>query len=312
MIMPKENTQKIKVGRRVIEISSYDKMLFPNAGYTKGNLAEYYAYVAEVMLPHVEGRPVNMQRAPDGLKGEPFYQQEMPDYFPGWIESQTVSKENGRVRHVLINNKPTLVYMADQGVITPHVWLSRTGSLRQPDRVVFDLDPPKGDFGKVRFAAQKVKELLDEIDAPAYVMTTGSKGVHVIVPLRPQRRFDTVRDLARRMARLLVDRYPDCLTLEHRKAKRRGRVFVDYLRNARGQTTVAPYAVRLRKGAPVAAPVDWNELANANFNSQTYNIGNMPRRLAQKKDPWRKIKIHRTSYEKIDRAVSGLLDSNEN
>lgn len=297
---------KIKAGRRVIKVSNLDKIYFPKPGYTKGDLIDYYLEVADVMLPHVKGRPLNMQRAPDGMNGKPFYQQEISDHFPDWIATKSVSKEGGRIKHALINNPATLVYLVDQGMVTPHVWLSTTNMIRQPDRMVFDLDPPEDDFSKVRFAANNLKDLLDELGVTAYLMSTGSKGVHVVVPLRPHRQFKTVRGLARRVSLIMTERYPDQLTLEHRKAKRRGRVFMDYLRNTYAQTTVAPYAVRLRPNAPVATPLEWDELNHPKLNAQSYNIKNMPRRLAGQPDPWRNMNRHRISFDALEQAVSTL------
>ncbi len=197
-----------------------------------------------------------------------------------------MSKEGGEITHVLVDDAATLVLLADLACITVHVWLSAVDHLARPDRLVFDLDPPAGeeDATAVRRATRRVRDLLDELGLPSRLMTTGSSGFHVVVPLAATDSHDDVRDFAHRCAEVLSARHPDQLTTEHRVGDRRGRVFVDYLRNAYAQTTVAPYAVRALPGAPVATPIDWDELAST--DPGTYTIGNVLRRLGQKQDPW--------------------------
>jgi bifunctional non-homologous end joining protein LigD len=278
-------SETIEVGGRTVEIGNPDKVLFPDAGITKLDLARYYARVAPVMLPHVRGRAVTMHRFPDGIDGTGFYQKHVPDYFPEWIETVTVDKENGTVEHVVCDDAATLVYLADQACITPHVWLSTTDALDRPDRMVFDLDPPEGSgAGAVRAAARAIRDLLEDLGLRSRVMTTGSKGYHVVVPLDARAGFDQVRDFAHRCADLLADRRPDDLTVEQRIAERSGRVFLDYLRNGYAQTTVAPYAVRAKSGAPVAVPLDWDELGST--DPRGYTMDNVFRRLGQRHDPW--------------------------
>lgn len=278
-------SELIAAGGRSIELGNPDKVLFPEPGITKRDLAAYYRDIGEVMLPHVRGRAVTMQRFPDGVDGGGFFQKETPDHFPGWITRATLPKESGEVTHVLIDRPATLVYLADQGCITPHVSLSTMDDWDRPDRMVFDLDPPDGaEVGAVRAAARSVRSLLDELGFVSRIMTTGSKGYHVVVPLDRMAVFDVVRDVARRCAAILTARHPAELTVEHRIDRRAGRVFVDYLRNGYGQTTVAPYAVRPKSGAPIATPIDWDELSRV--EPGTYTLDNIRRRLGQKDDPW--------------------------
>lgn len=275
----------IDIDGRAVQIGNPDKVLFPDDGVTKQDLADYYRQIAPVMLPHLRSRPVTMHRFPDGIDGSDFYQKDAPGYFPEWIRTVVVSKEGGQVRHVVCDDVATLVYLADQACITPHVWLSTVDDLDRPDRMVFDLDPPDGGTADaVRSAARATKDLLDELGLASRIMTTGSAGFHVVVPLDGSAGFDDVRDYAHRCADLLAERHPDDLTVEQRIADRRGRVFVDYLRNSRGQTTVAPYSVRARSGAPVATPIDWEEVGRT--DPRTYTMGNILRRLGQKPDPW--------------------------
>lgn len=292
----------MRIGRYSVDVSRPDKVLFPGSGFTKSDLVAYYENIAAVMLPYTEDRPISMKRYPDGLKGDSFYQKEIPDYFFDWIDRVRVKTEDGSQQQVMVNKAATLVYLADQACIAPHTWLSRKGSLDRPDKMVFDLDPPKGDFDKVRNAALVLKDALEDIGLVPFVMITGSRGVHVVVPLDARKDFDYVRDFAHRFCEALAGREKD-LTVEQRKKNRRGRIFLDYLRNAYGQTSVAPYAVRAREGAPVAAPLDWDELKSRKLGSQTYNIKNIFKRLGQKGDPWKGMGRHARSLSKPAKAL---------
>lgn len=267
-----------------VEISHPDKPLFPD-GFTKLDLARYYEKVAEYMLEHVAGRPVHMQRFPDGIEGEEIQQKQAPDYFPEFVERVEVErKRGGSVRHVVISNVETLVYLADQACITPHVWLSRRDRLDHPDQMIFDLDPPGKDLEVARTAARGLRELLEEVGLAAFLKTTGSRGYHVVTPLERDAPFDEVRALARGLAAELAGRDPEHLTVEPRIRARRGRLYLDTARNAYAQTAVAPYAVRARPGAPVACPIGWDELGRV--EPDRYDARNLFRRLARKQDPW--------------------------
>lgn len=296
----------IEADGRDIAIGHPDKILFPDDGITKADLCDYYRRIAAVCLPHYLDRPVTMHRYPDGIAAEGFYQKTAPEYFPRWVETTTLKKENGTVTQVLANDTATLVYLANQGCITPHLSLSRSHDPRHPDRMVFDLDPSDDDFDKVRRAAKRLKELLDGLDLVSFVQITGSRGVHVIAPLRPGHDFDEVRGFARQVGKVLVARYPEELTLAQRKEKRGDRVYFDYLRNAYGQTAVAPYAVRALHGAPVATPITWRELGSAKLGPRAYTLANIFRRLGQRADPWTAIDEHAQSLKEASEKLKTL------
>lgn len=281
-------SKRIEIAGHGFELTHPDKVLFPAAGITKRDLVDYYARIARVALPHWQGRPVSMQRFPEGIDGESFFQKNAPDYFPDWIARAELAKEGGTVDHVVADHPATLAYLAAQGCITPHLGLSRIDRISRPDRLILDLDPSGDDFAPVRETAGRVKHLLDRLEAPAFVQTTGSRGFHLVVPLDRSAGFDEARALARALAGRIAAEAPKLATVEQRKDKRGGRVFLDYLRNAYGQTAVAPYAVRARRRAPVATPLDWSE-ALGNAGPQSYTLGNIFRRLGQKPDPWRDI-----------------------
>lgn len=281
-------SEKIEVGKISFEAGNLDKVIFPQPGFTQRDLLDYYLRISDSMLPHLKDRPVSLQRFPDGIEQSGFYQKETPDYFPKWIERVTVRVEENDTQQsqVMVNNAVTLAYLADQGCITLHPWLSRVGTLHKPDKLIFDLDPPGDDFEVVRSAAFITRDMLVELEMVPFVMTTGSKGLHVVVPLKPEYEFEDVRSFARSLANLLAAQQPDQLTTEVRKNKRRGRLFIDYLRNAYAQTSVAPYTVRAIADAPIAVPLDWDELRDTSLHSQSYTMKNIFRRMGQKKDPW--------------------------
>lgn len=296
-------------GRYSVELSNTDKVLFADSGISKGELIDYYRRVAGVMLPHMENRPLTLHRFPDGIEEEGFYQQESPDYFPDWIKTRQTPRadsNDGTVEHVLCNNQATLVYLANQAVITPHGWLSRAPRLAKPDRIIFDLDPSDKNFSDVRFAARQVAKLMQDLGLVPYAMTTGSRGLHVVAPLRAETGFDAVRSLAQEMAALLAQRHSEQLTVEQRKNKRRGRIYLDVMRNAYGQTSVLPYAVRAKPGAPVATPLERGELDDSKLDPQRWHLKNILRRLGQKGDPWGNIQRHAVSVRSASRALENL------
>lgn len=305
------STHDYPFGARTVTVSHADKVLFPDATLTKKDLADYYARIADVMIPHLTDRPLTLQRFPDGIDHDGFYQKKAPEHFPDWVRRVPVEvEERGEPQpQVVCDEAATLVYLADQACITPHIWLSRADRLRHPDKLVFDLDPPSDEFAPVRFAARAIRTALDDVELTSFVMTTGSQGAHVIVPLDRSAAFDTVRRFARDLAELVAARHPDRLTAKVRKQKRKGRVFLDYLRNAYAQTTVAPYAVRALPGAPVATPLDWDEIGAADLHAQTYTLKNIFRRMGQKDDPWTGIGRHGQSLKAARRRLNQVLSA---
>jgi bifunctional non-homologous end joining protein LigD len=301
----------LRFGPYSFETSHEDKIFFPDEGITKGDLIDYYKQVAEFLLPYIKDRPLTMRRYPDGITGESFFQKEAGDYFPDWIDRVEVKKEGGTVTHVVCNNTATLVYLANQASIELHPWLSRTSKLDYPDQLIIDLDPPGDDFSRARFAARALREIFEELDLRAFLKTTGSRGLHVLAPLDRSANFETVRDFARDVARLLVRRHPDKLTIEARKEKRRGRLLIDIARNGYAQTAVAPYSVRAKAGAPVATPLDWDELSDNRLDSRRYNIKNIFRRLGRKADPWEGLARAARSLERPRRRLNAMLEKEE-
>jgi bifunctional non-homologous end joining protein LigD len=275
-----------------VRISNPGKLLFPGDGITKEALASYYAEVAPAMVPHVRDRPLNLWRWNAGIDGELVVQQAIPKGAPDWVRRVTVPRRRGgTVEHAVGGEAATLVWLANQNCITPHAWSSRTDRLGFPDRLVFDLDPPDdGDhFPAIRAGAREAGAVLSELGLVPFAMTSGSRGVHVVAPLRRRAHADDVRAVAGEIAEVVAARRPDELTTAWRKEKRGGRVLVDVARNTYAQTTVAPYAVRALPGAPVAAPLAWDELEDPELHPRRWTLGSMPGRLAEHGDPWERI-----------------------
>ncbi|NNN35760.1 ATP-dependent DNA ligase [Streptomyces sp. S3(2020)] len=278
----------MRAGRRTVEVHRPDKVLFPGDGagreYTKSDLVDYYRAVAPFMLPHLRGRPLMLERLPDGVGGPRFMHKNTPEAAPEWIDRVEVTKEGGTVRHTVCDDTATLVHLADQACLTLHRWLSRVGHVDRPDRMVFDLDPSGDDFAPVHEAAWLLAELLDELKLPSALMTTGSRGLHVVVPVNGHHDFDEVRAFARDVADTLVAAHPEKLTTAARKKDRGERLYLDIQRNAYAQTAVAPFTVRAAAGAPVATPMSWTQLDDPGLDARRWTIEDA---VAQARtDPW--------------------------
>jgi bifunctional non-homologous end joining protein LigD len=270
----------------LITITHPEKVLFPEDGITKGELAAYYEAVAPVMLPHLRGRPVTMERFPAGIGAKGFWQKDVSKGFPAWLERVEVPKKGGVVHYPVVRDARGLLWMANQNSVTPHVWTSRVPELDTPDVCVFDLDPSRDEPEALRAAALAVRGLLDELGLPSWVKTSGSKGYHVVCPLDGKAGSDEVAGFAHRVGALLVERDPDRLTQEFSKADRGGRILVDTGRNNPGATFAAAYAVRARGGAPVSAPCTWEEVETGSAAPRAFTLRGMAGRLAAVGDLW--------------------------
>ena len=279
---------QITAGGITVPLSHPDKVLFPDDGITKEDLARYYADVADRMLPWLRDRPITMVRYPDGLNGQRFFQKNAPSYFPGWIRRVEVGKEGGQVEHVVCDKPATLVYLANQACIEVHAFTSRVDKLEMPDQMVFDFDPPDGTrFADVRRAALWTRGLLSaDLGLTTFARTSGGRGLHVHVPLNRRADFDAVREFARRAADVLARRHPDVITTEQRKDKRGDLVYADIMRNAYAQTVAASYGVRARPGAPVATPLSWAEVEDEDLAPGRFTMETVRARLDAGPDPW--------------------------
>lgn len=299
-----------RFGRYTVDLTSQDKVLFPDSGITKGDVVDYYTGIADRLLPLIADRPLSMRRFPDGIGKDGFYQQNAPDYFPDWIERMRVATEGGEAVHAVCSRQADLAYLANQGTIALHSWLSRSDAIDTPDWIVFDLDPPGEDVATVVRAALDMRDLLDDLGLAAFAKSTGSRGIHVVVPLRRDREFDAVRGFARRVARVLARRFPDRLTVEQRKDKRRGRLYLDLGRNAYAQLAVAPYSLRAIESAPVAAPLHWGEVESG-FDPRMFTIANIRSSLSERGDPWAGMMRRARGLEEPEARLAKLEEAEE-
>lgn len=294
----KRKTSPSTPARRGVVITHPEKVLFPADGITKGDLAAYYEAVAPVMLPHIENRPVTMERYPAGIGTKGFWQKDVSKGFPSWLQRIEVPKKDGVVHHPLVTDLESLLWITNQNTITPHVWVSRAPDLMHPDVTVFDLDPSRDDQEMLRAACVGLRDLLDELGLPCWIKTTGSKGFHIVLSLDGSANMGEAAGFAHGVGRLLVERYPKELTLEFHKKDRAGRILVDTGRNDYSATFAAAYAVRAREGAPVSAPCTWDEVITGAVGPSTFNVRNMPARVKKVGDVWADMRKKRRSLKK--------------
>ena len=297
--MPQERVTT-RVGSRTLSLSNLDKVLWPRDRYTKGDLIAYYEAVASYVVPHLQGRPLTLQRYPNGIEGETFFEKHVPRGLPDWVDRVTVPTpggSRGQTTFVVCNDAPTLVYLANLATIVLHIWTSRIPELDEPDFVIFDLDPgERCTLRTLATVALALRDLLDQIGLKALVKTTGGYGVHLVVPLQSGYSYDTAKVFAELIARHAAGELGDSATLQRTVAKRpQSAVYLDYVQVGQGKTIVAPYSVRARDGAPVSTPLHWSEVeAFARRRTSTapadefakYTMRTTPKRLERESDLW--------------------------
>ena len=290
-------------------LSNLDKPFWPDEGYTKRDLVEYYHRIAPVLLPYLKDRPMNLERYPDGYEGKSFYQKDAPDFLPEWIDTAIVpSGSKGKAnRHILCNDRRTLVYLANLACIPLHPWSSRASSIEFPDFMIIDLDPGEGvPFPAVCQLAHRVKEILSQLSLNGYPKTSGSKRVHVVVPLDSRNDYKSVRRFAEVIARLAVHSMGNLATIERGMEKRKGKIYIDYLQNGLGKTIISPYCLRPRPGAPVSTPLTWSEVSSS-IRPQAFNIRSIFRRLKAKGDPFKPLLTEKQSLQNALQQLETLL-----
>lgn len=267
-------------------ITHPDKILFPDDGITKGDLAAYYEAVASVMLPHLRGRPLTLERFPNGIGQEGFIQKNVSRGFPEWLQRIEAPKAGGVVHYAAADDARSLQWIVNQNTVTLHVWPSRLPRLSNPDWCVIDLDPTRDDPERLCDVMATLRTIVHDMGHRSWVKTSGSKGYHVVLPTGPRATFSTASRLAGRIAARLAEQRPDDVTLEFRKADRGERIYIDTARNRKGATVAAAYSVRARTGAPVSAPCTWEEIASGAMRPQSVTLRSMADRLAVVGDLW--------------------------
>jgi bifunctional non-homologous end joining protein LigD len=296
---------RVEVDRTVVALTSLDRVYFPDTGYTKADLLRYYAAVADTLLPYLADRPLILKRFPLGINGKFFFQHDV-DEAPDFVRTYTTQALGHRVDYVVCNNTATLLYLANMGVIPLHPWHSRTRAIDRPDYVVFDLDPGKVEFATIRRLALAVKSFLDRLGLDSYPKTSGSRGMHVYVPLRNTYTYTEIAAFAERVARRIVAENPDIATTVRSLAARKpNQVYVDHLQNAQGKTIVAAYSVRERASATVSAPLTWQQVRGS-VTPGDFTIKNMPGRLKQKGDLFAPVLTNKQSLKDALKILDAL------
>jgi bifunctional non-homologous end joining protein LigD len=273
-----------------VTISNPGKLYYADAGITKHDVARYYALAAPRMLPHLVGRPLSLLRCPEGWQGECFYQKHAPTSLSNAVGRVAVKESGGAATYAEVHSAEGLVSLAQWGALEIHPWGSRKPRLANPDRLIFDFDPDDAvSYATLVEGVKAMRTFLVELGLPAFAKTTGGKGLHVVVPIRATLDWDVAKGFTRAVAELMAKTFPERFVASMAKARRSGRIFIDYLRNAEGATAIAPYGLRARAGAPVAMPIAWQELDHGvDLRRDHFNLRNAASRLAASyPDPWR-------------------------
>jgi bifunctional non-homologous end joining protein LigD len=297
----------VKVGTDVIALTNLDKVYWPDDGYTKGDLIRYYYEVSKYILPYLKDRPLIMKRYPNGITGSFFHQHDVNEA-PDYVRTERIEVEEGHpVDYIIGDNLATLLYLANLGAIERHPWHSRVRSLERPDWFVFDLDPQGVEWEEICDVAVSCKEILDELGLDSYAKTSGSRGIHVYVPISPKYSYQEVAEFAERVAELVEKENPNVATLERSlKKRKKARIYVDHMQNARGKSVVAPYSVRPKPGASVSAPLEWSEVKRKRVTIQDFTIKTMLARLKKKGDLFNPVLRNRQSLERAFEKLDGL------
>lgn len=275
----------VRIAKRELEFTNLEKVYFPKEKFTKGDLIEYYRSIAKVMVPYLKDRPESLNRFPSGIKGESFYQKDVDHQGPDWIRTEKIYSESNKkyINYLVCDDEATLVYMANLGCIEINPWHSRTGGLDNPDYCLIDLDPQVKDFDLVVEAAQVVHEILEKAGAKSFVKTTGKRGMHILIPLGAKYDYEQSRHFAELVVNLAHQKLPKTTSLERSPTKRRGKIYLDYLQNSKGQTMAAPYCVRPIDGMQVSAPLEWSEV-KPGLSPSRFTVKNIHARLEKKGD----------------------------
>jgi bifunctional non-homologous end joining protein LigD len=270
-----------------VEITNPDKVFWPKENITKGDVIDYYNEMAEYLLPYVIDRPQSLRRTPDGITKEGFFQKNVEGMVPNWIKTRRIkSKSTGEtIEYLLCQDKDTLIYMANWGCIEINPWSSRVGSINNPDYIIFDLDPNEASIKDLVTTAKKVKEILDSLGIKGYLKTSGGKGLHVFIPVKPKYTYEQTREFSHAISQAVNKALPNITSLERSPAKRKGKIYLDFLQNGKGKTMACAYSLRPREGATASTPLEWDELTDK-FNIKDYNIKTLPERIKEKGDLW--------------------------
>lgn len=300
--------RRVKIGKEIVQLTSLDRIYWPKEKYTKFDLLKYYYQVSKYILPYLKDRPLILRRFPTGITGIPFYQHNLEEA-PEYMETFPIKESSGKLIHyALVSDTADLIYLANIGTIAQNPFMSRTKSLDKPDYFVFDLDPGNSaSFATVREIALSVKEMLSQVGLKAYPKTSGSSGIHIVVPIKPIHSYGTVVEFAKEVARLVVEANPRMATIERLTKKRKAtQVYVDYLQNIEGKSVASVYSVREKPGATVSTPVTWAEIKKG-IEIKDFTIENVPQRLKRKGDIYKDVLVKKQSLSTPRKKLDKLL-----
>jgi bifunctional non-homologous end joining protein LigD len=306
----------VRVAGALVPLTHLERVYWPDEGYTKGDLVRYYHEISRHILPHLEDRPLIMKRYPSGIKGQSFHQHDVHQDVPDFMRTAALEVEDGgahTVDYIVGSGEATLLYMANLGAIERHPWHSRVEDLEHPDWFVFDLDPSEGvEFETICDVALTTREVLARVGLEAYAKTSGSRGIHIYVPVRPAYTYEQIAELAEQVATVVAREQSEVATVERSKRKRGARmIYVDHMQNARGKSVVAPYSVRPKPGATVSAPLEWTEVERKKITTADFHIKNMPRRVESKGELFRPVLRKKQKLEGVFERARELFESGQ-
>jgi bifunctional non-homologous end joining protein LigD len=305
----KQNEVFLTIDNRRLKFTNLNKVFYPREGYTKRDLINYYDAVAGLILPHLRDRPLSLKRYPDGIEGEFFFQKEAGPHMPSWLRTVPVFSDERKapINFVVADDRSSLLYLANLGCIDHNPWMSRAASLDSPDFILVDLDPMECGFDRIIEAAQMVRQKLDVIGLAGYPKTTGGDGLHIYIPLEARYTYAQARSFAEILARLCANERPDLFTTPRAVEKReKGKVYFDYLQISSGKTISAPYVLRAYPGAPVATPLDWQEV-KPGLSPAQFNLGNVLDRFSRVGDIFQPVLAKPQQLEGPLKNLEGII-----
>jgi bifunctional non-homologous end joining protein LigD len=307
--MPKARNEVVTIGNRKLQLTNLDKVFWPDEGYTKGDLINYYQEVAAYILPYLKSRPLSLKRNPNGIRDKGFFHKNAGDESPAWVKKCNLfSEASDRIVHYLVcNDAATLVYVANLGSIELNPWNSTSSKLENPTYFIMDLDPSeKNSFDEVVATALEVKKLCDELGATCYCKTSGSSGLHVFIPLAAKYDYDRVKAFGKKFAQVLNNRLPEITSMERSLKKRGFRIYLDYLQNRQGQTIASVYSVRPKPGATVSIPLEWSEVREG-LDMNRFTIKTVMNRLKEKGDIFQNVLTEKNNLDKCEKGIDRIL-----
>src|SRR5207248_8924610 len=310
LLPPKQAEIILSIEGRSLKFTNLNKVFYPQQGYTKRDVINYYDAVAPLLVPHLKDRPLSLKRYPNGIEGKFFFQKEAAESFPDWLRTEPIFSEHNQapINFVIANDRTSLLYLANLGCIDQNPWMSRVGSLEHPDFVLIDLDPSHCGYDRIIEAAQLVRRKLDLLELEGFPKTTGGDGMHIYIPIEPGYTYEHARTFAEILARIVAHERPDLFTTPRTVSQReKGKVYFDYLQISTGKTISAPYVLRAYPGAPVSTPLLWSEVSKGLKPTQ-FHLGNVLERFSRLGDLFAPVLVKKQQIETALEKLGSVLD----